>query len=501
MVGVPGRSKACKTCRSRRVKCDLQRPSCGQCQRRQVTCGGYERQLIFVNNTSQEVPSSTFRLGNKAYSTADRGSERTLTRAPPSPQTIHQHAFVSRASEERMVGWFWSTYLPNGRSASSESAQFSLYGWTTLIRDMYDKNNMVRAAVLASVLGRMAGVEDSPTIRRKSHELYGWTLLSLARILQEPSKHPCYLILSALKLLGFYELWSRSDESSHPNPFKAWSSHVTGNAAFILLRDPSAFIEGHAHRLFADSRYGQAIVGIKLRKPSPLAQPEWKTIPWKIIQKTPRDSLLDIMIELPGIYEEVDSISACKDRNSQQDRRRQLRARCWSLSNDLQSWEAVSGRATLKFAESVLEAGNQVHSHPLSPDDLSKGILVLIYWAVCIMLYDVLKSDADLDPSFSQVSNIRPRFAEPSIYCRKVAALLPCFLTPDTSTNYLILYPVGTALQYQRKIDKGTMSKEQVALMQAFTGNEGKTAMAFMNDAHGFKGSTSNSSSDQKPLT
>ncbi|KAK7216410.1 hypothetical protein V2G26_004413 [Clonostachys chloroleuca] len=64
-------------------------------------------------------------------------------------------------------------------------------------------------------------------------------------------------ILSALKLLGFYELWSRSDESSHPNPFKAWSSHVTGNAAFILLRDPSAFIEGHAHRLFADSRYGQ----------------------------------------------------------------------------------------------------------------------------------------------------------------------------------------------------------------------------------------------------
>jgi hypothetical protein len=162
------------------------------------------------------------------------------------------------------------------------------------------------------------------------------------------------------------------------------------------------------------------------------------------------------MIELPAIYEEVDFTSACKDRNSQQDRRRQLRANCWSLSNDLQSWEAVSGQATLKFAESVLEAGNQVHTDPLSPDNLSKGILVLIYWALCIMLYDVLKSDADLDPSFSQVSNIWPCFAEPLLYYHKVAALLPCFLTPDTSTNYLILYPVGTALQYQRKIDKGT---------------------------------------------
>jgi hypothetical protein len=37
--------------------------------------------------------------------------------------------------------------------------------------------------------------------------------------------------------------------------------------------------------------------------------------------------------------------------------------------------------------------------------------------------------------------------------------------------------------------------------MQAFTGNVGKTAMAFMNDAHGFKGSTPNSSSGQKTLT
>ncbi|CAG9987313.1 unnamed protein product [Clonostachys byssicola] len=499
MVGVPGRSKACKTCRSRRVKCDLQRPSCGQCLRRQVACGGYERQLIFVNNTSQEVPTSTFRLGNKAYSSADRGSERTLTRPPPSPQTIHQHAFVSRASEERMVGWFWTTYLPSGRSASSESAPFSLYGWSTVIQDLYDRNKMVRAGVLASVLGRMAVVENNPTIRRKSHELYGWTLLSLARILQEPSKHPCYLILSALKLLGFYELMSPSDETNHPNTFKSWSSHVTGNAAFILLRDPSAFIEGHAHSLFADSRYGQAIVGIKLRKPSPLAKPEWKTIPWKTIQKTPRDRLLDIMLELGGIYAEVDSINACRDQNAQQGRRRQLRARCWSLSNDLQSWEAVSGRATVEFAESVLDAGNQAHSDPLTPENLSKGILILIYWAICIMLYDVLKSDADLDTSLSQAPNVWPRFAEPLIYCHKVATLLPCFLTPGTSTSYLISHSAGTALEYQRMIDKGTMSKEQIALMQAFPGSEGKTAMAFMSDL--FKHSTSYSSSDRKRST
>ncbi|VUC27340.1 unnamed protein product [Clonostachys rosea] len=361
-----------------------------------------------------------------------------------------------------MVGWFWSNYLPNGRSASNEPAQFSFYGWTSLIQELYDKNNTVRAGVMASVLGRMAEEEKSPTIRRKSHELYGWTLLSLAKILQEPSKHPSYLILAALKLLGYYELWSTSDEGGHPNPFKTWSSHV--------------------------------IVGIKLRKPSPLAQKEWKTIPWKIIPKTALDNLLDIMIDIPGIYAEVDSINSSKDQESQQDRRKQLIARCWSLSTDLQSWEAVSGRAALEFAESVLEPGNQAPSNPLSTEDLSKGIFALLYWATCIMIYDVLKTETDLCPSSPEAPKIGPKVAEPSLYCRQVAALLPYLLDPDKKTNYLLLYPAGIALQYQLKVDQGRPSETQTALMQAFTGHVGKVALGFMNDAHGFGPRTHSSS-------
>ena len=72
MVGVPGRSAGCRTCRKRKKKvsnictkghcksmrqlhcmltwrkCDLQRPLCGNCTRGNFVCGGYGRDMIMI---------------------------------------------------------------------------------------------------------------------------------------------------------------------------------------------------------------------------------------------------------------------------------------------------------------------------------------------------------------------------------------------------------------------------------------------------------------------
>ncbi|KAL2787551.1 hypothetical protein BJX66DRAFT_341083 [Aspergillus keveii] len=49
MVGVPGKSKGCNTCRRRKGGCDLQRPSCGQCHKSAIPCDGYARAKVWVN--------------------------------------------------------------------------------------------------------------------------------------------------------------------------------------------------------------------------------------------------------------------------------------------------------------------------------------------------------------------------------------------------------------------------------------------------------------------
>ena len=58
MVGVSGKSKACKDCKRRRVKCGLEQPGCFRCAKAKIQCSGYGNDIIFVNRTQQD-PSTT----------------------------------------------------------------------------------------------------------------------------------------------------------------------------------------------------------------------------------------------------------------------------------------------------------------------------------------------------------------------------------------------------------------------------------------------------------
>ncbi|PUU75460.1 hypothetical protein B9Z19DRAFT_926392, partial [Tuber borchii] len=51
MVGVPGRSKGCNTCRKRKIRCDQKRPECGNCIKSNRACAGYHRAVVFRNAT------------------------------------------------------------------------------------------------------------------------------------------------------------------------------------------------------------------------------------------------------------------------------------------------------------------------------------------------------------------------------------------------------------------------------------------------------------------
>ena len=61
MVGVPGKSKGCSTCRRRKKGCDQKRPVCGQCHSGGYACGGYERERTFIlYPASKTVETASF---------------------------------------------------------------------------------------------------------------------------------------------------------------------------------------------------------------------------------------------------------------------------------------------------------------------------------------------------------------------------------------------------------------------------------------------------------
>ncbi|KAL5041618.1 hypothetical protein BDW71DRAFT_211954 [Aspergillus fruticulosus] len=49
------------------------------------------------------------------------------------------------------------------------------------------------------------------------------------------------------------------------------------------------------------------------RARSPLNDPEWKTVPWTYIAKTPKDLLTDIFVEIPSLLADLDELRTAED--------------------------------------------------------------------------------------------------------------------------------------------------------------------------------------------
>ncbi|KAL9107053.1 MAG: hypothetical protein Q9227_007999 [Pyrenula ochraceoflavens] len=91
MVGIPGKSGGCHTCRQRKVRCDLQKPECNRCLVRKVKCGGYNVSPIFVNRDPDNINTSCSQLLHKAVT----GSSIKSSNRPPRVR-VDSHRIVKR---------------------------------------------------------------------------------------------------------------------------------------------------------------------------------------------------------------------------------------------------------------------------------------------------------------------------------------------------------------------------------------------------------------------
>ncbi|VUC31047.1 unnamed protein product, partial [Clonostachys rosea] len=490
MVGVPGKSKGCENCRHRRVKCDLQRPACGRCVRTKRKCPGYERELIFVNNAPRETQSGLAVFSPQKYARENVlvSRVRAAKTSPPSPIRLLSPALASSASEQHLIGAFWSSYLPNGRLATDEVIKFSLYGWTNVVSELYFKAPMIRLALCACALGLRGLGQNNPMLLQKSYQTYGKTLFSLRRCLKEPEKQQRHVVLTTLKLLSLYEIWlGTKDEGSLQ--FTQWCTHVNGLTAFILSCDPGMFTHGHAHRMFADCRPEAVVIATLTRKPTPLAASKWKEIPWQTVPKTPRDRLVDIMLDLPDITKEVSRLNATTREYDQLFQRERLIEKCWSILRDLRRWESTWGTEAVDFAV------NRVNTQPspLTSEDLAKGHIMLIYWANCIMLCDIFQSQIkkSLKP---RTPAAWPEYTKPATYCRKMANLLKFFQMNKSGSFFMNMVLTATAycFEYLNREEEGGASLEKAILLNALRGHIDKDAATFANSYRIFLNSGGN---------
>jgi hypothetical protein len=197
-----------------------------------------------------------------------------------------------------------------------------------------------------------------------------------------------------------------------------------------------------------------------------LSTPEWKIIPWLEIPKDPKDNLLDLLLDMPGLLEDLDKMASCVDRIEKDRLRQDLVARCWVYDTQLRTWLAATSPSTGDCA--------QVYRQPeidhVSYEDISLTYAFQTFWTACLLLYTTLRLASDPQATL-------PEYTDPQIYVHNITVTTPTLLNPSSGIygQYIMILPFALALKYAE-----SMAKQQDMLMKVTEGPQGEVVKGFL---------------------
>ncbi|PGH05403.1 hypothetical protein GX51_02927 [Blastomyces parvus] len=449
MVGVPGRSKSCGTCRIRKKGgCDEKRPACGQCIKLGLKCDGYERELRFIN-----------------FSAEPRKAGR---KAPGSAQITLPVPLARAAYAEKYLDIFWRSYLPNDKHFPAQMMMYVSGGWTNSLPQLYLNSPDIQKILLAICLSTAGRIGNNRWEKEEGLRYYMESLSEMSAALANRARGNIVTLCVMSRLYSLYEVFFGQDDEDRIAQARNWRNHINGELAIMTSQPPETYISGYLHQFFVDGRLHLTTSAVQARKRSILSNPEWKTIPWREIPKTPKDRLIDILVEIPTLLENLDISRACPDPEIQEFQRRDLLQTCWELEKELVNWRNELGIIDPNYS---LDA----ETSSFSLDYVAACHIMCVYWAICIILYSSLRI-----LSCPQV--VLPPRTDPRIYCGRIAKAMPLLLHPLSGAYgvHLASFPVSLALIYLNAVDGDAIYEEKRIIFDAFAkSGYGKTVERF----------------------
>ncbi|KAL8716403.1 MAG: hypothetical protein Q9220_000310 [cf. Caloplaca sp. 1 TL-2023] len=396
MVGVPGRSKGCKTCRRRKKGCDLQRPACGNCIRAGLTCEGYVRQWTFVENEAVVKGDATTVV-----------AKRPPAKSPPLqflPDALSRTAF-----EAKSVSLFWNIYFPANEHLALRSGPLGInnLNWISALRNMDLDDSALRPALLAVSLARIGQSYTDNPMAKQALKLYGTALREMNRALQDENRIQTDEILAAGKLMAAYEI-------------------ITA----IITRTPNFFTTD-----------------------------QWTTLPFEIQPKDPSDELHDVMATLPSLFAEYDLLAMNPNMDRAQHRLTRLFGQSRATNQALRQWHATLNARLPKPLPFAIRLMADVANDPdhdrffaFKVCDHALAATVTLYWAGCSLLHSLIqKVFASLHSAgVTHLSRALPQDIDPRPFIASIAHSIAYFAQPEMGIwgAQEIGFPLGVALTY-----------------------------------------------------
>ncbi|KAL1966157.1 hypothetical protein VTN77DRAFT_4709 [Rasamsonia byssochlamydoides] len=346
MVGVP-RSKGCKTCVQRHVKCDQTRPQCVRCVAMGVQCPGYARVFKFQNegpalkqryhttSTSSSRSSATSSSAALAFSRRSPSSEeeacpgcRENDLLPPHPRLVgrtnirYQPVFLSIdegmspslavqaiSAQQTQV---YANYVMSAWPCLFKCTETRVpVNWVQFVssRGSGSPRSPFDLGLRCITCTYMGSLYDDQRLVDAGRLLYCKALRTLAARLTNLDAAKSDEVLAAAIVLGVYEMYAGTTSDS-------WLRHTAGIIELMRLRGPQAHIGGFGRAIYIAYRGFLVTAALLNGEACFLEQPEWQALSEAIgadNAKQPDSSLItDIaerafreMTKLPGYVKRV----------------------------------------------------------------------------------------------------------------------------------------------------------------------------------------------------
>ena len=178
------------------------------------------------------------------------------------------------------------------------------------------------------------------------------------------------------------------------------------------------------------------------------------TEPWSHHSKTRKDLLIDIMLEIPNLYEVFDSMERQIDPKIRSIYRRNLQSKLACALDNLKTWK-LNGITSV----GTLPGSNWQVPGKVTSDEIAEAHVLTLYWATSILLWGICQKapNSDWETTLLDVDD----------HCRSIIHHIPLFLHPSTGMfrQHLVPFPLMVAIQHPSLIQKPEFQLERDYLL------------------------------------
>jgi hypothetical protein len=151
---------------------------------------------LFVNKTAdQQATAKPKPSPSRIEAPATRFSAVTL------PDQL-----ARTACEDKFLGLFWESYLPNGRAFAAGSMRATLGGYNDTISALYPDDNVLKKAILAMCMTTIGKQQGDKWMSDTGLGLYVGAMHDMSSTLERQARVKPDVVLGAARIFSLYEV-------------------------------------------------------------------------------------------------------------------------------------------------------------------------------------------------------------------------------------------------------------------------------------------------------